>query len=99
MLHDGSKVMANVKVFRKVSQRSMSRSQGQKFWYQCKGFAIRNTHAKTLRLLALMVQKFLPRTKFLKSRSKVSVMLKRSEMLVPVKRPCHKECTCEISKL
>ena len=32
--------------FIKVGQRSMSRSQGQKVWYQCKGLVTRNALAK-----------------------------------------------------
>ena len=45
--------------------------------------------------LALMVQKFWPRLKFLKSRSKDNVKVTRSEMFVPVESTCTEECPCE----
>ena len=35
-----------LKVFRYVGQRSRSRSQGQRFWYQQKGFITGNVHVK-----------------------------------------------------
>ena len=38
-----SKVMANVKFFSKVGQKSRSRSRSQKFWYLQKGLVTRNT--------------------------------------------------------
>ena len=41
----GLKVMAKVKVFKKVGQTSRSRSQGKKLWYHVKGLVTRNTHA------------------------------------------------------
>ena len=43
---NGSKVIANVKVFRYVSQRSGSRSQSQNIWYEQKGHITRNVHVK-----------------------------------------------------
>ena len=46
---DGSKVMANVKVFLRyvpVGQRSRSRSQGQSFWYEQKGLITKNVNLK-----------------------------------------------------
>ena len=46
------KVMANVKVFFKVGQRSWSRSQVQNLWYRWKGLVIRITNAKYERLIS-----------------------------------------------
>ena len=40
----GSKVIAKVKFFSKVGQKS--RSQSQKLWYRQKGLVTRNTHVK-----------------------------------------------------
>ena len=40
----GLKIMAKVKVFRKVDQTSRSRLLGQKLWYDVKGLVPRNTH-------------------------------------------------------
>ena len=51
-ISDNKKVIANVKVFSKVGQRSRSRSQVQNLWYRWKGLVIRITHAKYERLIA-----------------------------------------------
>ena len=45
------KVMANVKVFTKVGEKSQWRSQVQNLWYRWKGLIIRITHAKYERLI------------------------------------------------
>ena len=45
-------VMAYVKVFSKVGQRSRSMSQVQNLWYCWKGLVIRITHAKYERLIS-----------------------------------------------
>ena len=52
LISKGKKVIANVKVFSKVGQRSRSRSQIQNLWYRWKGLVIRITHAKYERLIS-----------------------------------------------
>ena len=42
----GSKVIAKVKVFRYVGQRSLSRSLGQNPWQDQKGIITKNAHLK-----------------------------------------------------
>ena len=42
----GTKVIAKVKFFSKVGQKSRSRSRSQKFWYRQKGLVTTNTHVK-----------------------------------------------------
>ena len=49
-----------------------------------------------MKALCLIVQKLLARLKFFKCRSKVTVKVSRSNILVPMERSCHKEHTCGI---
>ena len=46
--------------------------------------------------LSLRIKKLWPMLKFLKSGSKVTVKVICSEVMVQLKRPCHKEHTCQI---
>ena len=66
----GSKVMAKIKIFKKVTQRS--RSQGQNFVSNGKVLS-EGIHMENMQALALAVQKLWPKLKFLKSSSKVKV--------------------------
>ena len=52
-----------------------------------------------MKYVILTVEKLLARLKFSKSRSNSKVKVIVSKMLVPTDRPCHKEYSCEISKL
>ena len=63
--------MAKVKVLSKVGQTSMSRSPGQKLWYQVKGFVTKNIH----------VQYESPITSALKAMARVKVLSKVGQTL------------------
>jgi hypothetical protein len=49
-----------------------------------------------MKALPCTVQKIWPMLKFLKSRSKFKVKVKRSKIKEPMERACHKEHTYEI---
>ena len=66
----GSKVMAKIKIFKIVTQRS--RSQGQNFVSNGKVLS-EGIYMENMQALALAVQKLWPKLKFLKSSSKVKV--------------------------
>ena len=92
-ISSGLKVMAEVKVFSKVGQTSRSRSQGKKLWYHVKGLATRNTHALCESPI-ISALKVIAKVKVFQSKSNFKV--KRSKLMVPCERSCHKECTCAI---
>ena len=87
--------MAKVKVFLKVGQASRSRSLGQNFWHQWKGLVTRNVHMK-YESPTSSGSEAMTQVKVFKSRSNSKVKVTRSKILVPIKRSCHKEYTCEI---
>ena len=78
----------------------MSRSLGQKLWYDVKGIITRNTQKVmwNMKALSFTVHKFWPRIKFFKSRSNFKVKVTRSKIVVLCERSCHKEYTYEIWK-
>ena len=49
-----------------------------------------------MKALALSTNELWPSVKFFKNRSNFKVKVKRSNIMVPCKRSCHKEYTCAI---
>ena len=90
--------MVKVKFFSKVGQKSRSRSRGKNFVSNRKVLP-QEKHMWNVKALSLLVEKLWPRLTFFKSRSKVKVKVKKSNILVSTERFCHKEYTYVILKL
>ena len=91
---NGSKVMAKVKDFRNVGQRSRSMSEGNRPCFIWKGF-ISWVYMPNMKSLSLTVQTLWPRLKVIDMWVKVT----RSKLLTWSERTHHKECTSEIWNL
>ena len=87
---------SNVRISRYVGQRSWSRSQGQTFWYRKP--SSKGMYMWSMKALPLIVQKLwhIKFSDIIIYRSKVTVKVTRSNILVWMKRSRHKECSCEI---
>ena len=94
----GLKVMAKVKVFSKVGQTLMSRSEGQNYGTLWKVLS-QEIHMCKIKALPLLVWKLWPRLKFFKSRSNFNVKVAGSKIMVPCERSCQKEYACNMKVL
>ena len=92
-----SKVMAQVKVFKKQvkckGQGHKVKNFGNNGKVLSQGILMSNIKA-----LVLTIQKLWPRLKFLKSRSNAKFKVTRSKILGQTERSCYKEYSCQISK-
>ena len=75
-----------------------SRSQFKNMWFRQKGLVIRYTHAKYESPIYYDKKIMVNVKVFFKSRSKVTVKVTSSKCMVPMKRSCHKDHTCQIWK-
>ena len=69
----------------------------QNLWYLQKGHVIRIDAMPNMKALCLMVRKLCAELKINKCRSKVKVNITCSKFMVPSKRSCHKQHTCQYS--
>ena len=80
----------NVKVFQKKVKGHMSK------FTVLSGRPCHEEHMPNMNALSLKNKKLWPMLKFLKSRSTVIVKVTCSKLMVQLKRPRHKEQTCQI---
>ena len=85
--------------FLKVGQTSRSRSRGKKKYGTMWKVLSQGKHMCNMKVLSLLERKLWQRLKFFKSRSNFKVKVKRSKIMVPCERSCHKEYTCNMKAL